>query len=145
MCGNTPQEVVSHIANPMFGRGDEYERLLTAVLDVRQIKIEDRHTFLIELYETVYGLKNHVGSKDPLGISAYNPNLDPEVIDPIRKHLEEFADLKLNELFGIDLPTYLNQPPHVLRNIRKAAANIRMMEKKAVNQLNETLKEANNE
>lgn len=145
MCGNSPQDIVDHIANPMFGRGDEYERLLTAVLDVKQINIEDRHTFLIELYETVYGLKNHVGSKDPLGIAAYNPNLDPEVIDPIRKHLEDFADLKLNELWGIDLPTYLAQPPHVLRNIRKIAAQLRQMEKKAVTQLTNDLKESAHE
>jgi len=142
MCGDTTEDTLNHVANPDFGRGNEYDRFMDAVIAVDTITVAERELFLLELYETIYGLCNHVTDKPPLSVATYKKSTDVGLIDPVNKHFDDYIDLNIHELLGLSLFEYLSMSPHVLRNIRDRASEHRIKERSAVDTMNKKLKES---
>ena len=76
---------------------------------------------LRELYEQVYGIANHIESKNPLEIVLVQDNELLVTNDPMTNIIEQYAALDLYGMFGIAFDKFIKLPSYQTKMMIKSA------------------------
>ena len=100
----------------------------------------DSRIVLQDQYETFFGIYNHLASKDrPLASVAMFPQEDYTENSPLYDALSDYAENGYNEIWGMSLKEFLDQPRYVVKMMREISLRIKEKKLNAVNNaLNES-------
>lgn len=113
---------------------------MEAILAVNTVALTERDAFLRELYETIYGIHNHVTDKDPLGAMVYRENKDLNTHDPLKRRMKNYVRYRIKETWDLSLLEYLNNPPHVIKYLNSMADEFSAEESDRLDKISEKMK-----
>ena len=114
---------------------------ITEALKINKaISSHEADILLKDLYETHYGIYDHISSNRPLGSVAIHPNEDNGEGSLLYESIENFSNTRIYEKFGLNLLEFLSLPNDICLKILKVSSSSVNSESNELNQIAKDLK-----